>query len=209
MILRFLTILLITITTPAFAQDDVKNLSEILNPSVDFGNSDEPLTAAVMSKYFFKQCLASESLVLNDKEKELLCACQSSNMSENLTVEEFKLLEVDSIPGRNARGKAIAFGFTPCMEYVLDSKINRDCMKSEKISDVIFGKKRMCGCTTNRFKSIITNNGTYFIMDAVKHEPMNLNPLEHYFRQDTYFSTLEFLVEQCRTDIQFKLDRRQ
>lgn len=208
MIIRLFFLSLIFFTVPAIAQDDVQDLSEILNPTIDYGNDGKPLTSAIMSNYFYKQCLNEESLVLNSEEKQLLCTCQSANMAENLTVDEFKALKSDSVRGRNARGKAIAYGFTPCMEFILESKVSRDCLKSKTIENVIFGKKEMCACTTNHFKNFMTRDGTYLIMDAYKHEPMNLNPLEHYFRQDSYVNQYEFLLKRCRVDIQYKQERQ-
>lgn len=208
MIFRLFFLSLMFFTTPAISQDQVKNLSEIVNPPIDYANDGKPLTSAVMSNHYYKGCIEEESLVLSDEERKTLCACSAANMAENLTVEEFKALKSNSIRGRNARGKAVAFGFTPCMEYVIESKINRDCLKSKYINDVIFGKKAMCDCTTNHFKNFLTRDGTHIIMEAIKQEPMSLNPLEYYFRKDAYVNQREHLLRRCRIDIQYQLDRK-
>lgn len=208
MIFRLFFIMLFAFTAPAFAQDDVKPLSEILNPPIDYGNDGKPLTAKIMANYYYKQCAAEETLVFSDDEKELLCACSSANMSEHLSVAEFKALDQDTVKGRNARGNAVAYGYIPCMEYVIETKVMRDCLKSPKLKDIIIGKKRMCGCAVDHMQNFMMRDGTYIIMDTLKHNPMSLNPLEHYFREDSYRSQREHYLHNCRMSIQYELDRR-
>lgn len=208
MILRLFLLLLLVISAPAYAQEDVKSLPEIVNPSADFENKDQPITATVLANNYFKTCVAEESLVYEDYEKELLCACQSANMSEHLTVDEFKRLKSKSAKGREARGKAIAYGFAPCMEFILESKMTRDCMNAKQLKDMIFGKKKVCGCAVNHYQSIMTRDGSYIIMDSSKYEPMSINPLEYYFRQDSYINQLNALIKACRVDVQYSEERK-
>lgn len=206
MILKLFVFLFLLLPFNANAQDDVLSLPEIVNPSQS--RNTGPVTSLTMANDYYKVCVKEESLVYEDEEKELLCACKSANMSEHLTVEEFRNLDSKGVNGREARGKAIAFGVTPCIEFVLDSKVERDCMNSNRLKDMIFGKRKVCGCATNHFKNVITETGTYHIMEAVKYDPMTLNPMEHYFVQPAYFNQLDALIQRCRTNIQFKKDHQ-
>lgn len=208
MILRLLSLALLIITLPAYAQEDVKTLPEIVNPSVDFDNDGKPITALVMANEYYKSCVKEETLVYNEEEKQLLCACQSANMSEHLTVREFRRLKSDSAAGREARGKAVAYGFAPCLNYVLESKTTRDCMKSKKLNDLIFGKKKICACATNLYQNVMSRDGSYIIMDSTKYEPMSIDPMEYYFRQDSYFHQLNAFISNCRNDFQYNEERR-
>lgn len=207
--LLFLFALLLFFPLPSSAQDDdVKPLSEILNPPIDYGNDGKPLTSQIMANYYFKNCIKEDTLVFEQDEKELLCACSAANMSQHLSVEEFKALDKDTVKGRNARGKAIVNGYTPCMEYVMESKIMRDCSKSKQLRDIIIGKSKMCGCTTNYMKSFMTRDGAYLIMNTLEQHPMSLDPLEYYFREDGYFNQLEHYLKGCIRTEKYGQDRR-
>ncbi len=208
--LKLILALLILTPLNAYAQNtnDVKNLGDILNPRANSENDGKPLTAARMANNYYKKCIAAETLVFTQDEIQTLCACSSANMAETLTIDEFTVLEQDSRKGRDARGKAISFGYAPCMQYVIETKIKRDCQDAPYINDVIIGKKAICQCTTDYFQKHVTGNGPYIILEALKYNPMTLNPLEDYFRKDTYIGQRDQYIRACRDKIQYQLDRK-
>lgn len=211
---RFLTLFLaciLTMTAPAlvFAQNDnIENLGVILNPDVDYGNDGKPLTAAIMANYYYQQCTAKESLAFTDEEKDILCACTSAKMSKVLTVDEFKALWQDNRKGLDARGKALAFAYAPCMEFAVAPKVRGNCMQSPRLEDIVIGKKQICRCAVASYQQLIKETAPKIVMEGIKYDPMTMNPLEHHFTTSNYLQTLDASVKFCRYRDKYKRDNR-
>ncbi len=209
-------IILILFATLTFSQnanaqnhsDKIQSLGDILNEPNDYGNNGQPLTSAIMANNYYKKCISKESLVFKEKELKILCGCNSAKMSELLTVSEFKLLNENSKQGKNTRGKMLAHAYAPCMEYVIESKVNRDCRRSRALESIIIGKKAICKCVTNEFKKFVNKNASFIIMGAIHHNPMTLNPLEEFYLGSNYHAQRDHFARQCRFDFQFKKNNR-
>ena len=183
------------------ADDDVKSLGDILNPQDDMAGA---LTPKEMANIYYKKCLGTESLAFDKQEKETLCACTSAHLGPTLTASEFKNLYKDNLKGKDARGKVIAYAYTECMDYVLKSKLYNDCMVSPTLRKVVRGKKEICECSAERYISIINKDASYIIMEALKHQPMTLNPLEHYFTTTNYGYMSEHYTQYCRSKMLYE-----
>ncbi len=202
-----LSMLLVSPVTGVYAQDnndEVKSLGEILNPELDYGNDGKPLTAEIMANYYYNRCKSTESLAFSETEMETLCACSAAEMSKVLTVDEFKVLYVDSRKGLDARGKAIAYGYVPCMEYALRSKFSSTCAISKRLNNVVVGKKQICKCATDSFMKETKETAPMRIMEGIKYDPMTLNPLEHYFTTYDYPASFDSHIKYCRFKDKYK-----
>lgn len=184
-----------------FAQqpdDEVKSLGEILNPEIDYGNNGEPLTPKFMAKRYYNQCLKTESITMNEKEKEMLCTCTSAKSSQFLDVEDFKALPEKSKAGTKARGKFIAYAYVPCMSFVTESIFRNDCIRSPKIDDIVVGKKKICSCASNRFQDFLRLNEVMVIDQALHEYPMTINPLEIFLQKPAYYSQRDIYIDRCK-----------
>ncbi len=201
---RCLTIALafiITLSMPAFVSaqnNDVENLGIILNPDVDYGNDGKPLTAAIMANYYYGQCVQEESLAFTDEEKDILCSCTAAGMSKVLTVEEFKALYQDNRKGLDARGKALAFAYAPCMEYAVAPKVTGNCMQSKELEDIVVGKRQICRCTLQYYTQLLNETAPRIVMEGIKYDPMTMNPLEHHFTTTNYLQSLGSMIGHCK-----------
>lgn len=190
-----------------FAQDNqVKSLGEILNQPTEDDEWAGDVNSSTLANRFFKGCVAEENLALLDQEKELLCGCMSAKMSENLTVSELKTLKADTPAGKDARSKALAFAFAPCVPYVVEGRIKDDCMISPAIQDIIRGKAKICNCVTEKFNAMFDNDLGFIINEAVKYDPMSLNPLERYFRGRNYEAQHKMYTKQCSYKFRYERD---
>lgn len=210
MILRY-TLLAISLFTffniaPVYAQnnDDVKSLSDILNPPKTFNPDGKPVTPALLANEYYKKCAAKQSDVFSEEQIETLCACSSAKMSQNLTIRDFNNLEKPNRAGREARGKAIAYGYVPCMQYATDELVTRDCRKDKNLKPVLAGKRTVCKCTLDKFNEYLNLNGTSIIMNSLKYKPMTMNPLEHFFSDTHYKFLLRDSIKSCRFDQQYE-----
>tara|TARA_R110001592_G_scaffold16881_10_gene71662 strand:+ start:23050 stop:23703 length:654 start_codon:yes stop_codon:yes gene_type:complete len=182
--------------------DDVQSLGDILNPKVD--GEDRAVTAKDMANIYYKKCMDKESLAFDDDEKEILCACTSANMAEVLKVSEFNNLYENNNKGRDARGKVIAYAYTACMGYVMEQKLYKDCVVSPIVRTLIAGKKSVCECSAKQYVDVINKDASYIIMQSLKHDPMTLNPLEHFFTTSNYGNTANKYIENCRYHMLYK-----
>jgi len=211
MILKYalLVISLLTLAIPAHAvyaqsSDDVQSLGDILNPPKTFNPEGKPITVSLLANEYYKTCVTQESAKFNEAQMETLCACSSANMSQNLSIQDFYDLEKPTKAGRDARGKAIAYGYVPCMNYVTDDVITRDCRTDPQMKSVVAGKKAVCKCTLNKFNDYLGRNGTSIIMDGLKYEPMTMNPLDRFFSQRNYKSVLRNYIKKCVYNRQYE-----
>lgn len=179
--------------------DRVQSLGEILNPKAD--EQDPSKTPKDRGNAYFKNCMATESLAFDEDEKELLCACTSSKVGEILTGEDFAHLYKDTLIGKEARMKMIAFAYTDCMEYAIKRKVYKDCRVLPIMKMIRHGKSHVCKCTAGHFDKLINSAAAKVIMDGVKYHPMTLNPLEYYFTTDGYYKTLEGFGKVCRAQM--------
>lgn len=211
---RFIALFLVGIfalalPTAAFAQnDDIENLGIILNPDVDYGNDGKPLTAAIMANYYYNQCTSQESLAFTDEELDILCSCTAAGMSKVLTVDEFKTLSQDNRKGLDARGKALAFAYAPCMEYAIAPKVRGNCMQSRHLQDIVVGKRQICRCTVDSYQQLIKETAPKIVMEGIKYDPMTMNPLEHHFTTTNYLQTLNSSIKFCRFRDKYKRDNK-
>lgn len=196
-------------TTYAQNDDDaVKSLSEILNPDINRNAYGNPQTAQEMANQYFATCNNDKMLSFSPTEKETLCACMSAHMSETLTLEEFRALKTNNAKGRDARSKALAYGFTPCMNYVMEPRVKVDCYTSKNVSNLITGKKGICECTAKRFAKHFQAEIPHVIREATRHEPMTLNPLEYYFVNGNYDTLHKMYLEGCFYEYRYSRDNR-
>lgn len=196
----------------AFAQrtdeNNVESLGDILNKPEDYGNKGQPLTSAIMANHYYMNCINEKSLTFEEEEKKILCGCNAAKMSEYLSVQEFKDLRVKNRKGKNARGKALAYAYAPCMKYVIEKKVKHDCYVSKKLDDIVVGKKTLCKCVVDDFKYFFDQNAIHIIKDAVHYNPMTLNPLEDYFKKADYSNRRRYFIKQCRFKFLYNRDNK-
>ena len=202
--------LLFLFITPAFAQnnDSVQSLGDILNEKPDYGTDGKPLTSALMANHYYKNCMHKESLIFDTDQKKTLCGCTSAKMSETLSVQDFKDLDQKTKRGRDARGRMLAYAYAPCMGYVIDDKTKADCRRAGALKDIVRGRKIVCDCVAERLKKHIRLNTSHIIMSAMNHDPMTLDPLEHYFTAGNYYPQYDHFMRQCRFNFQYNRDNR-
>ncbi len=206
-ILTLFICLLFTVSTSVYAQDqsendDVQSLGDILNPKTDGMTGAK--TTQDMANIYFKRCLSTKSLAFDDEEKEMLCACTSANMGQVLTVSEFNVMHEDSLKGKDARGKVIAFAYTKCTDYVMESKLYNDCMVSPVLKGITRGKKDICECSAEEYVQRINKEMSYIIMESLKYDPMTLNPLERFFTTTNYGYMSEHYTKACRAKMLYQ-----
>ncbi len=192
----------IILAAPAIAQsniaddDKVQSLGDILNPQSDDGVSSVK-NAKEMANIYYKKCIKEKSLAFDEEEKEILCACTSAEIGSVISTKEFKNLYKDNYKGKDARGKVLAYAYTKCMDYVIENKLFNDCMVSPTIKKIVTGKSAVCNCSTKSYKDIIAKDTSYIIMEAIKYDPMTLNPLEHYFTSTNYEYMFDKHTQYC------------
>ncbi|PCJ96336.1 MAG: hypothetical protein COA45_11060 [Zetaproteobacteria bacterium] len=193
---------LATFPPTAFAQEkknaDVKSLGDILNQPKDYGNDGKPLTSAIMANHYYKICTSKKNLAFDEEETKILCGCNAAEMSELLSVQEFKDLDKNTRKGKDARGKSLAYAYAPCMKHVIEKKVKYDCYVSRKLDDIVVGKKTLCKCVVNNFKSYFDQSATDIIMRATHNDPMTMNPLEDFFMETNYRAQHDHYIQQCR-----------
>ncbi len=203
-ILQLFTLLLVFITVPQMtkAQDDVESLGRILNEP-NLNENGQALTGEDYANMFFEKCMSEDQDVFVESEREILCSCTAAKMSENLTIEDFQALYKKSNPGREARGKTVAFAHLPCMQYVLDTKINRECRKLPLVKRLISGKNTLCSCTRRKYKKHLRQNASFIARNARINNPMSMNPLALYFESKEHEYHIENITEGCKFDIDY------
>ncbi len=208
-VFAFMLIFLAATFSVAIANDDkVKSLGDILNPKTDYGSDGKPVTAASMANHYYKTCTSKDSLVFDDIEKDILCSCTAAKMSENLTIEDFMMLDNKTPKGKDARGRMLAYSYAPCMEYVIEKKVSTDCYVSKRLDDIIIGKSLICDCVAERFKEHISLVAPRMITTYMLYEPMGMNPLEDYFVKKDYYAQHDVFMRQCRFDFEYSRDNK-
>ncbi len=185
------------------SDDDVKPLGEILNPRID----DDPQNvqdSKNMAKAFYKKCMGTRSLAFSNEEKDMMCACTAANLDTVITPKEYQSINSDSVRGRDVRGKIIAYSYLECVDYIIESKLKADCMVSPIINEIVRGKSQICTCSAEKYNDILKKNTSYIIMDALKHDPMTLNPFEHYFTTTNHGDNLDNYIRHCKTKMLYE-----
>lgn len=189
-------------------EEGVQSLGDILNAPEDFGSNGQPLTSAIMANHYYGVCASKKNLAFDEEETKILCGCNAAKMSEVLTVQEFKDLDKNTKTGKKARGKALAYAYAPCMKYVTEKKVKDDCYVSNKLNDIVVGKRSLCKCVVDNFKYYFDHNATSIITRATHYDPMTMNPLEDYFIGADYSSQRGNFIKQCRFKFLYKRDNR-
>ena len=187
-------------------EEEVKSLGEILNPVPDFDENMPGLTPADFANQYYKECAAEESWVLDPEEKKYLCGCNSAKMSELLTVQEFRDLDLKGPVGNEARGKMLAYAYSPCMDHVIEKKVKHDCYVSKHLENIVNGKKLICKCSADRFKRFMSLNSPTIIMNAVHYDPMTIDPIEKYFADQNYFAQRDQFIKQCIYEVKYSFE---
>ena len=197
-------ILATTSTSYAQSQGDstVKPLGEILNPKPK--DYDENTKSKERGNIYYKKCMQSESLAFDEEEKTLLCACTAAKIPEVLTGPEFAELYKDTKAGRNARIILMTYAYTDCMDQAVSDKVYKDCLYGKELDGIIYGKKNICRCVAKEYNDLLIIAAPDFFMDAIKYDPMTLNPLERHFISETYFYNLKRYSKACRARLLYE-----
>lgn len=183
-------------------EDDVKSLGEILNERPD-GATPGLVTGQDFANAYYDRCQTEYTDVFTPSELQTLCTCMAAKMSETLTVEEFKVLYNRGLQGENARSKSIAFAHLPCMMYVVDTKVMRECRNEPVVRRLVTGKNTLCACTVKRYKKHIAQNASFISRSARIEHPMSLNPLAIYFESEEHRWQIKHLTKDCKFDIDY------
>ncbi len=197
-------ILLSLFTTSNFVaaqenDDSVKSLEEILNLKTKENLSS--ISPEERRKIYFKKCMAIKSLAFDREEREILCSCTASKVSDTLTGQEFEELYKNTKIGREARMRIIAFAYTDCMRYAIKTKIYKDCRVLPIMRRIMQDKRKVCECVADHYERNLNEGAAHIIMEGVKYDPMALNPLEHHFTTDAYYNTLKQIGKVCRAKV--------
>lgn len=184
------------------AQDDVESLGRILNEPGEYRDG-KAVTGEDFANMYYEKCVSEKQDVFVEREREILCTCMAAKMSETLTLSEFQALERKTVAGRDARGKVVAFAHLPCMSYVMDSKIHRECRKLPVVQKLITGKNTLCGCTKNRYKKYLIQNASFIAQNARLNEPMSMNPLAIFFEGREHNYHIKNFTKKCKFDIDY------
>lgn len=179
--------------------DQVKPLGEILNPKTD--KLDENLTVDERGNLYFERCMAKESLAFDPEEKEIICACTAAKLGEIITAPEFPHLYKDTTTGEKARMKVITYAYTECIDYAITDKMYKDCAILPLMQKISYGRTRVCECAIGHYNKLLIEGTAHWIMEGIKHSPMTLNPLEHYFTSDAYYNSLLDYAKVCRAQM--------
>ncbi len=196
-VISFFSLIMAGVNAQTKEDDKVQSLGDILNPQEDDDGLSKVKNAKDMANVYYKKCMKEKSLAFDKDEKEILCACTSAKIGSVITVKEFKHLYEDSYKGKDIRGKVIAYAYTDCMGYVIKDKLLKDCKVSPTVKKIVTGKNAVCKCAVNNYKITVDKSTAYIIMQAIKYDPMTLNPLEHYFTTNDYGYLFEKNVENC------------
>lgn len=168
----------------------------------------EPRNAEEFSKAHFKKCLERDHLGLTTRETELICGCSASNMVGVMNFDEMKAMSLENSVGKNARAKFLTFAYAPCIEYLTTDVTKADCMSGEAAKDIRIGKFAVCKCAAEKMVGLIKVTSAGYIDEAVKREPMNIDPMDAYFSSKSYQVQRDGYIRECAYQMAYERDNR-
>lgn len=193
---------------PSYAQEPAISIDQPMPVQPAKKNENSASTAEEYVKTHYDSCLARQHGALTKKEINQICACSASNMSENLSIDEMKSLGKKTKEGKNARSKFIGYAYAPCVKYLIGDITKTDCLGGELIKNVKVGKLAVCKCSEKKMLSLMDNLSPSVMIDAVKQNPMTLDPIDEFISSEAFSVQRDGIIERCIFEMAYKRDNK-
>lgn len=194
--------------SPSYAQEPAVSIDQPLPEKTVKKSTESAATAEEYVKIHFEKCLARSHGVLTEKEVNQICACSAANMSEVLSIDEMKSLDKKTKQGKTARSKFIGYAYAPCVKYLVGDMTKTDCLGGKLAKNIKVGKLAVCKCAEKTMLSLIDNLSAHFMIEAVRQNPMTLDPIDEFLSSDAFAVQRDGNIERCIFEKAYEKDNR-
>ncbi len=131
---------------------------------------------------YYESCLAAPHSTLTPNAQQLLCACTSAKMTEEMDAEQIKDLSEETTAGDAARSHMLMFVYAPCMRYPAEEMIETTCLNSEDVSRVPMNKRQLCSCLGKEMGKFMESHAPNVVGLALREDPKTMDPFRTFFQ---------------------------
>ncbi len=183
--------MLMVFSAPAFAEGDLfLKQHEKSESNQLFAKPEKHVTEEqeirILANSYYENCLLESHPVLTPSSQNLLCACTSAKMSEEMTPDQMKAMFEEGPEGDEARSQMMAFVYAPCMEYPVRDLITQNCLGNPEVAAGSTAPKELCKCLGDKMGEFMADKGPAVIEMAMRSNPDNLDPLSNFFNSYSF-----------------------
>ena len=178
---------LLVLASPALAEGDIflkqhePSESKQLFTKPEQNHVPVEQETRILANSYYENCLLENHPVLTPASKNILCACTSAKLSEEMTPPQIKAMFEEGPAGDEARNRMLMFVYAPCMEYPVRDLITQNCMGNPEVAKTASEPTALCECLGNQMGAYMAEKGPVVIEMALRTNPDSLDPLGNFF----------------------------
>ncbi len=158
---------------------------------------EQTAVSSDMAKQYYNNCITQENSILTEESQEMLCACTSVKMTEEMSVEEIKTMFQNTKEGQHMRNVMLIRVYTPCMKFPARDLIYKSCSEDRAVSQNLKKPRKVCNCMADRMAEYTVEKAPDVITQAVRQDASNLDPLALLFDDVHFNAKSKTVMTQC------------
>ena len=180
-----------TDTSPA----PVVQQAEPVTPPIE--GTIESTDSKAFANEYFKNCIAQDHPILSGENKEMLCACTSSQLSQHFTRDQMQTSTEDSEDGAYQRARLALQVYTPCIEYPTNALVTDRCLTNTQVQTAVPNYKAVCGCLGDKMGAFMKIKAPAYMRTALAENPEDIDPLRTLLESDLYNDNTQRFLNTC------------
>jgi hypothetical protein len=162
-LLLFIAVLMVAV--PAFAQTPIDK---------DTANA------------YYGNCMKQETPLMGQESKEIMCACTSAKMMENMSVEDVQAMQGSDGSARLAFNKMLISVYGPCMRYPAYDYHYLTCVENPDTAKLSANPEELCSCMASEVAEYLGSNGVNVLADILQRNPNIEDPMSALMEDESF-----------------------
>lgn len=154
-----------------------------------------------MGDAFYINCLRKTSPDISQENLQGLCECTAKRMKVAMTPEQIQVMAQNDEAGRKALNHMLLEVYAPCMNYPVQSMVEKQCHNDPKTENLPAGidREKICYCMALKTGQWFTGHGRELMQAVIDKDPYVYDPVgpimdDPSFKKAAYQNLTECLV---------------
>lgn len=141
-----------------------------------------------MADAFYINCLRKTNPDISTQNLQGMCQCAAEHMKTAMTPDQIKVMAQDNEAGRDELNHMLLDVYAPCMNYPVQSMVEKQCLNDPKTENLPGGidREKICYCMAVKTGEWFTGHGRSLMRDVIAKDPKVYDPVGPIMEDPTF-----------------------
>jgi hypothetical protein len=132
-----------------------------------------------MADAYYINCLRKTNPNISQQNLQGLCECTAKRMKTEMTPDQIKVMAQNDEAGRQELNHMLLDVYAPCMNYPVESMVEKQCLSDPKTENLPGGldREKICYCMAERTGQWFTGHGRELMQAVIAKDPNVYDPV--------------------------------